>query len=52
MSIFGECDACGKKRFLTHTWCSGLETYACKECCGVDPREWAEDEDEEMAKEG
>ena len=53
MSIYGHCDLCEKHAFLTHCWTStGLETYACKECCGIDPHEYDEDEDEEMVKEG
>ena len=32
--IFGQCDCCAKpNRVLHHRWPSGVETWACAECC-------------------
>lgn len=48
MSVFGQCDCCERRRFLVHTWTLGAETWACQQCCGIDPRDYDEDIPEEM----
>jgi hypothetical protein len=48
MSIFGQCDCCERRRFLVHTWTLGTETWACQQCCGINPRDCDEDIPEEM----
>jgi hypothetical protein len=49
MSIYGQCDCCEKQGFLSRIMSPSCgETYACKECCGIDPREYDEDEDQHV----
>lgn len=50
MSVYGQCDCCERRRFLVHTWALGIETWACRQCCGIDPRDYDEDIPEEMAE--
>jgi hypothetical protein len=35
--VSGECDGCGKYRWLSQTWVGNLETWACDECRGIEP---------------
>ncbi len=43
--VIGQCDCCGADNKILHErWPSGMETWACAECCHIEEEDDAEGE--------